>query len=118
MKLRSLIPLNVLREADDEKDTEANAGGDDAEATESPFAAADDAGTDGEETDAAADSEEGDQEPGTKPIEIGINTNRVRKYNKTKFTGDKGIVTGVSKHGITIMMPNQATIFVNFDDIL
>lgn len=122
MKLKSLIPLNVLREADEEKDTEA-AGGDDAGASENPFAAAGGEDVGGEEADAeggAEGGEETDTEGGAeqKPIEISFNPTRVRKYNKRSFQGNKGTVTGVTKQGITVKMPDQSEIFVNFSDLL
>ncbi len=122
MKLKSLIPLNVLKEADEEKDTET-AGGDDAGAAENPFAATGGEDASGEEADAEGGAEGGDETDteGTaesKPIEISFNPTRVRKYNKRSFQGNKGTVVGVTKLGLTVKMPDQSEIFVSFSDLL
>lgn len=118
MKLKALIPLNILREADEEKDTETAAGDDSGEA-ENPFTAAGGEDAGGEEADAEGGAE-GDEETGSeqKPIEISFNPTRVRKYNKSAFQGNKGTVIGVTKQGLTVKMPDQSEIFVNFSDLI
>lgn len=124
MKLISLLPLNI-KEADDEKEAPA----DDAEGgSENPFAASDDEGSDSEEggeeegdTEADKEDEKGDEAGSTdeaKPLEVVFDANRVRKYNDVKFNVNKGTVVNVSKYGISVKLPDEQTILVNFDDIL
>jgi hypothetical protein len=125
MKLISLLPLN-LREA--EKDQEDKKAADDAEAdTENPFAAADDkdAGADEEgEADAGAEDGKEGEEGGEKttedekPLDVVFNPTRVRKYNDVKFNDNKGTVVAISRFGLTVKLPDETTVFVNFEDIL
>lgn len=130
MKLISLLPIN-LREAEDEEkpadDAEGEGGG-------NPFAAADSAeggeeegGEEegGEEGDNAADEEGGEDEKGgnktsedSKPLDVVFDVSRVRKYNDVKFRDNKGTVVAVSRYGLTIKLPDEQTILVNFEDIL
>ena len=51
-------------------------------------------------------------------MEISFDPTRVRRYNDTKFDGNSGIVTGVSRFGLTVSLPNEQKIFVNFEDVL
>lgn len=124
MKLISLMPLNI-REAEKKKDEKP---ADDKEAaTENPFATASDSGSDTEASDQetpSTETGEKDEKEGAKtsgedkPLEIVFNASRVRKYNDSPFKGNTGVVTGISKYGMAVTLPSQATIFVNFDDIL
>ncbi len=126
MKLVSLLPLNLReaeKEAKDEKPADDAEGGD-----ENPFAAADDSNKDaGEESekDAAADTGEEAEEGGdaksseeAKPLDIVFNPTRVRKYNDVKFKDNKGSVVSISRFGLTVKLPDETTVFVNFEDIL
>lgn len=126
MKLISLLPIN-LREAEDEE-----GGGEEAGAN--PFAAASGEGgeegeAEGGEGDAEADAgaeggaEEGGEEGGEsseelKPLEVSFDPSKVRKYNDLTFNGNKGTVTNVSRFGISVKLPDEKTVFVNFTDIL
>lgn len=123
MKLISLLPLN-LREAEGDEKEEAPAGDEGSE--ENPFAAAaggegEDAAEGGEEAaggDAAPADEEGDDKSATqKPLEVTFDLNRARKYNDSKIKDNKGVVTGISRFGITVTLPDETNIFVNFEDI-
>jgi len=116
MKLISLMPLNI-REAEKKKDEKP--------ADENPFVAADDAGDDADTTDSedgADQADEKDTEAKTgeegQSLSISFNPSRVRKYNDSTFKGNRGAVTNISKYGLTVTLPDQQTIFVNFDDIL
>ena len=123
MKLISLLPIN-LREADEEPKDDEKGGG------ENPFLAADDKGDDsgkeGEEGGDEKDAEAGGGEEGgdaesseeAKPLEIVFNPNKVRKYNDVKFRDNKGTVTNISRFGVTVTLPDEQTILVNFEDIL
>jgi len=123
MKLKAFIPLSVLKEAEKKKDEKDTAADDSGEA-ENPFAAADAEDAGGEEADAKGDEkgteEEGDAKTSeeAKPLEVVFNPNRVRKYNKVRFQGNKGLVTAISRSGLTVTLPDQTTVFVNFDDII
>lgn len=121
MKLVSLLPLN-LREA--EKEKEEKSTGDSEEASENPFAAADDAGSEDAESsktdDAGGEEEKGDAKSTdeAKPLEVVFNSSKVKKYNDIKFRDNKGTVTNISRFGLTVTLPDQQTVFVNFEDIL
>lgn len=120
MKLKSLIPLNVLKEADEEG-AEAT-GTDDAGAGGNPFAGAggegggggETSGAEGDDASAADDTKKG---PEIKPIEVNFEPSVVRKYNKSSFQGSKGVVTAITKQGLTVQVPNGPEIFVSFKDI-
>jgi hypothetical protein len=124
MKLISLMPLNI-REAEKKKDEKP---ADDKEAGgENPFAAADDEGGDTEEVDAEGGADPAAEEGGedkaktsdeAKPLEIVFDPSRVRKYNENSFKGNRGVVTTISKYGMGVTLPDNKTIFVNFEDIL
>lgn len=125
MKLISLLPLN-LREAEDEKEAPAD---DSKSGDENPFAAADDEGSNSEEGGEEGGDKEADKEDqegeegegstdGAKSLEVVFDANKVRKYNDVKFNVNKGTVTNVSKYGLSIKLPDEQTILVNFDDIL
>lgn len=120
MKLISLIPLH-LREAegDEQEQTPTGDEGD----TENPFATTDDAGEGGGEEAADADTPEGGEdgaegEEDQKSLEITFDQSKVRKYNDQPFKDPKGTVIGVSRFGVTVKLPDEKTIFVNFEDIL
>lgn len=120
MKLISLLPLH-LREAEDDKEASTD---DASDTSENPFATADDTGKDSEEDAAAGDSEEAGQEDGEegaeqqKALDVSFDSTKVRKYNDHAFNDTTGTVIGVSRFGLTVKLPDEKTIFVNFDDIL
>lgn len=118
MKLRSLIPLNILKEADDEAGA---GGGADAGASGNPFAGAAGEGEGGGGAEAGADASAAagadKKGPEVKPLEIEFDPAIVRKYNKSSFQGEKGTVTTISKQGMKVQMPNGPEIFVLFKDI-
>lgn len=123
MKLISLLPINIREAEKEEKPADDAEGG-----GENPFAAADDAGEDtGEEEKAddtakdGGDGEEGSETKSTdeaKPLDVVFNTSRVKKYNDINFQDNKGSVVAISRFGITVKLPDEQTIFVNFEDIL
>lgn len=114
MKLKSLIPLQVLREAEDEKeDTTADSG-----EAENPIASADDADASDAEASEEGGEEGAEEQPSAKPLEVSFNANKARRYNKAKVTSDKGVVTAINKKGLTLTLPDQTTIFLNFEDIM
>lgn len=106
MKLNNirLIDLIPLREAEEEA------------ADDNPF----DAGGD----KPAADSEEKEEDkdkatPAAKPaLAIRFNRLAVKRYNDTNFKGNEGEVVNITKDGLTVKLPNETQIFVNFNDIL
>lgn len=122
MKLISLLPIN-LREAEKEEEPAADDAADSAEAgageeggEENPFADTDAASSD---TDAEEEKEdEGDASKKEGGLDIVFNTSKVRKYNDVKFRDNKGTVVAISRFGLTVKLPNEQTILVNFDDIL
>ncbi len=124
MKLISLLPLNLREAEKEETDTSAEEGGEE----KNPFAASEEGGGEEEETDAAdtdaskegGEEEEGGEEStdGGKPLDVVFNPSRVRKYNDIKFKENRGTVVGISRFGITVKLPDEQTVFVNFEDIL
>jgi hypothetical protein len=133
MKLISLLPIN-LREAEKAEDPATDDAAEGGEETANPFAAAGDEGGGeeggeggGEDTgaDAAAGEEGGEEEKGgdktsedSKPLDVVFDVSRVRKYNDVKLQDNKGTVVAVSRYGLTIKLPDEQTILVNFEDIL
>lgn len=125
MKLISLLPLN-LREA--EKEEKPEAGGEEGGDDENPFAAPgnEEGGEEeGGDAEAEADKEGGEEEDSdskstetAEPMQVVFDPSRVRKYNDVKFKDNKGTVTNVSKFGLAVKLPDEQTIFVNFEDIL
>lgn len=124
MKLISLVPLNIRKEAEEKEkpakdDKASEEGGED----KNPFAASGDSGeASSEEGGDAAGGEEATEEPKTseeaKPLEVVFNPSKVRKYNDRRFKGNRGVVTNISRHGLTVKLPDERTVFVNFGDIL
>ena len=125
MKLVSLIPLNI-REAEEEKEEKPEAGGEEGGDDENPFAApGNEEGGDeegGDEKAGEEGGEEGDADSKStetaEPMQVVFDPSRVRKYNDVKFKDNKGTVTNVSKFGLAVKLPDEQTIFVNFEDIL
>lgn len=123
MKLISLLPLH-LREAEGDEKEEAPAG-DEGDA-ENPFAAAaasgEAGGEEGADTEAPeggeGEEEGGDDAEAQKSLEITFDPLKVRKYNDQTFKDGKGTVVGVSRFGIVVKLPDEKTVFVNFEDIL
>lgn len=126
MKLISLLPINI-REAEEEEKSADNEGGEE----KNPFAGSEDGGGEEGEEDGAedagaeSDTEGGDEEKGdatstdtAKSLEVVFNPSGVRKYNDVKFQDNKGTVTAVSRFGLTVKLPDEQQIFVNFSDIL
>lgn len=122
MKLISLLPINIREAEKEEKPADDAEGGD-----ENPFAASDDAGEDtGAEEEADDTAKDGgdeekdgaDSTEESKPLDVVFNPTRVKKYNDIKFSDNKGSVTAISRFGLTVKLPDDQTIFVNFEDIL
>lgn len=121
--IRDLIRV-ALREAEEEKATDA--GAEEAEeksGEENPFSAGD-AGGEEEGGEEPAAGEEGEEEQGDtqapKPEDLTINFNisKVKRYNKEKFTSTSGVVKKITKDGLVVTtQPDNVDIVVNFDDI-
>lgn len=120
MKLKSLLPKYIIKEAEEgETDNPfASGGDDDAAAEDGAEAGAEDASAEtGEEGDAEGDAAaETDAQP-NQALQVRFNPTRVRKYNKP-FKGSAGQVTAISKHGLTVSLEDGSTVLVNFNDIL
>lgn len=120
MKLISLLPINLREAEETEKDAEDTEG--------NPFAAGEDAGEEDASAEEGGDTGEADAEGGEEDekksekesgsLDIVFDPNKVRKYNTQNFNGNRGTVVGVSRFGITVKLPDEKNLFVNFEDIL
>ena len=106
MKLNNirLIDLIPLREAEEEA------------ADDNPFGA-------GGDKPAAEDKEKEEDKDKAAPVAKSALTVKfdrlaVKRYNDANFKGNEGEVVNITKDGLTVKLPNETQILVNFNDIL
>lgn len=124
-KLREYISSYIkkfIAEAEEEAPADdaaaADAGGDE----ENPFEAGEAAGEGGDEGgDAKGGGKEGEAGKGGQKstgIPIQFDISKVKRYNKSNFLSNSGVVKSIDKKGMVVTtQPDNVDVLVNFDDI-